>query len=190
MTEKAMFAVVGTVPDENFPTVCGDVRLKDDRIYIQGKTVPVNRGTPALLAAAIKTGEVLGMPPPLAFLAGDIGLGIGSRSLYAWLEIHLKTYHLQALAFHYLQPDVDWHNRVLFSVQEMEPQPLLIADAGFMYAAKMSGQSQVYDLFTPDAGELSPHWRHREWKSAAHVRQPHGSIVLPDIMLPRVPLLR
>lgn len=37
----------------------------------------------------------------------------------------------------------------------MRPQPLLIADAGFMYAAKMSGQSEAYDLFTPDAGELA-----------------------------------
>jgi NAD(P)H-hydrate repair Nnr-like enzyme with NAD(P)H-hydrate dehydratase domain len=59
------------------------------------------------------------------------------------------------LVFHYLQPDVDWHNRVLFAVEEMECQPILIADAGFMYAAKMSGQSSRYDLFTPDIGELA-----------------------------------
>ncbi len=160
MAEKALFAVVGTVPVEDFPRVCGEVCLRDEQICIQGKhgglpLLPVNRGTPALLAAAIKTGEVLGMPLPLAFLAGDIGKGDGSRELYAWLEIHLKTYQLQALVFHYLQPDADWHNRVLFSAQEMKPRPLLIADAGFMYAAKMSGQSQIYDLFTPDAGELA-----------------------------------
>ena len=54
-----------------------------------------------------------------------------------------------------MQPDVDWHNRVLFAVQEMQPRPLLIADAGFMYVAKMSGQAGEYDLFTPDAGELA-----------------------------------
>jgi NAD(P)H-hydrate repair Nnr-like enzyme with NAD(P)H-hydrate dehydratase domain len=59
------------------------------------------------------------------------------------------------LAFHYLQPDVDWHNKVLFAVEEMEKRPVLIADAGFMYAAKMSGQAPSYDLFTPDVGELS-----------------------------------
>jgi NAD(P)H-hydrate repair Nnr-like enzyme with NAD(P)H-hydrate dehydratase domain len=59
------------------------------------------------------------------------------------------------LTFHYLLPDVDWHNKVLFAVEEMNPRPALIADAGFMYAAKMSGQSNAYELFTPDAGELA-----------------------------------
>ncbi|MFO7970579.1 MAG: sugar kinase, partial [Desulfobacterales bacterium] len=37
----------------------------------------------------------------------------------------------------------------------MDPRPTLIADAGFMYAAKMSGLSEAYELFTPDAGELA-----------------------------------
>ena len=46
-------------------------------------------------------------------------------------------------------------NRVLFAVEEMAKRPVLIADAGFMYAAKMSGQSSKYDLFTPDVGELA-----------------------------------
>ena len=59
------------------------------------------------------------------------------------------------MTFHYLQPDVDWHNRVLFALEEMKPRPVLIADAGFMYAAKMSGQAGAYDLFTPDAGEMA-----------------------------------
>jgi NAD(P)H-hydrate repair Nnr-like enzyme with NAD(P)H-hydrate dehydratase domain len=34
-------------------------------------------------------------------------------------------------------------------------RPLLIADAGFMYAAKMSGYAARWDIFTPDAGELA-----------------------------------
>jgi len=37
----------------------------------------------------------------------------------------------------------------------MAKRPILIADAGFMYAAKMTGQSPEYDLFTPDGGELA-----------------------------------
>ena len=32
---------------------------------------------------------------------------------------------------------------------------MLIADAGFMYVAKMSGAAPLYDLFTPDVGELA-----------------------------------
>jgi len=135
--------------------VTGKVSLEDDGICIQGKHIPVNRGTPALLAAAVKTGEALKQPAPFGYLAGDIGLGDGSRRLYEYLVQHLRKCDFNTIAFHYLQPDVDWHNRVLFVVEEMAQRPFIIADAGFMYAAKMSGQSLEYDLFTPDVGELA-----------------------------------
>ncbi|MBW1962481.1 MAG: sugar kinase [Deltaproteobacteria bacterium] len=150
-----MIGVVGTVPDPDFPLVAGETSLKDDSIYIQGKQILVNRGTPALLAATIKTAEVLEQGAPFGYLVGDVGLGHGSRRLYEYLSGHLGKRDFNTIVFHYLQPDVDWHNRVLFAVEEMERRPVLIADAGFMYAAKMSGQSPKYDLFTPDIGELA-----------------------------------
>jgi len=150
-----MLAVVGTVPNIDFPLVTGQVSLEDHAICIQGKRVYVNRGTPALLAAAIKTGEVLGQQAPFGYLVGDIGLGDGSRRLYKFLCKHLRESDFQTTTFHYLQPDVDWHNRVLFAIEEMAHRPILIADAGFMYVAKMSGRSTTYDLFTPDVGELA-----------------------------------
>jgi NAD(P)H-hydrate repair Nnr-like enzyme with NAD(P)H-hydrate dehydratase domain len=40
-------------------------------------------------------------------------------------------------------------------IGKLNPRPYLIADAGFMYAAKMSGEAYLYDLFTPDVGELA-----------------------------------
>ena len=150
-----MLAIIGTVPDQDFPLAEGDVVLVDDEIFIQGKRVSVNRGTPALLASAIKTCEVLDIPGPFGYLVGDIGRGDGSRRLYEHLTRNLGKCNFNTIAFHYLQPDVDWHNRVLFAVEEMSQRPVLIADAGFMYAAKMSGQSSQYDLFTPDVGELA-----------------------------------
>ncbi len=150
-----MLAIVGTIPHKDFPLVAGKVTLEDNDICIQGKRGSVNRGTPALLAAAIKTSEALGQPPPFGYLVGDIGLGHGSRRLYEYLTRHLGESDFHTITFHYLQPDVDWHNRVLFAIEEMARRPILIADAGFMYAAKMSGQAEVYDLFTPDAGELA-----------------------------------
>ena len=158
-----MFAVAGTVPIQDFPLVTGEVFLEDDSICIQGKQVPVNRGTPALLAAAIKTCKVLDQGVPFGYLVGDIGLGDGSRRLYEYLTKDLRQSDfrskpgrgLKAITFHYLQPDVDWHNRVLFAIEEMTRRPILIADAGFMYAAKMSGKAMEYDLFTPDIGELA-----------------------------------
>jgi len=150
-----MLGIVGTVPDQDFPLTIGKVTLKQGKIHLKDREVEVSRGTPALLGAVCKTCQVLGLPEPLALLVGDIGLGHGSRKLYAYLENEVKNLDLSTVTFHYLQPDVDWHNRVLFALQEIDPKPTLIADAGFMYAAKMSGQAEEYDLFTPDIGELA-----------------------------------
>lgn len=150
-----MLAVVGTVPDNDFPVVHGEVGLEKGNILVEGRSVPVNRGTPALLAAAFRAGEVLGLSPPSAYLVGDIGQGHGSRRLYEHLVQHLGNFCGRVIVFHYLQPDVDWHNKVLFTLENMDPRPSMVADAGFMYAAKMSGLSETYELFTPDAGELA-----------------------------------
>lgn len=150
-----MLGIVGTIPDPDFPLTHGPIQWAGDRLSIDGRCVAVNRGTPALLAAAFSAGRCLDAPPIHAFLVGDIGKGQGSRRLYEFLERHLGDFDLEVLTFHYLQPDVDWHNRVMFAVAEMPRRPVLIADAGFMYAAKMSGQAPAYDLFTPDAGELA-----------------------------------
>jgi hypothetical protein len=150
-----VYAVVGTVPQQELPLVAGGATVKNGTVTIQGRQIPVSRGTPALLAAAITTSEFLGHPAPYAFLVGDTGLGDGSRRLYEYLAEHLREEEFQAAVFHYLQPDVRWHNHVLTAIQELPRRPILIADAGFMYAAKMSGQSQAYDLFTPDVGELA-----------------------------------
>ena len=150
-----MLTVIGTVPEEEFPLVEEEARFQGDRLLVGGRRVPVNRGTPALLAAALRVGERLNSPPPLACLVGDTGRGHGSRRLYDHLVRDGRSLRTEVLVFHYLQPDVDWHNRILFALEETSPRPTLIADAGFMYAAKMSGQAEAYELFTPDAGELA-----------------------------------
>ncbi|MFP4257336.1 MAG: NAD(P)H-hydrate dehydratase, partial [Desulfobacterales bacterium] len=150
-----MFAVVGTVPDESFPLVYEPVFVSGRELLVEKHLVPVNRGTPALLASAAKVCEFFGSDMPVACLAGDIGRGGGSRKVYAHLEQTLSESQFNSLTFHYLQPDVDWHNRVVFAIEEMVTKPFLIADAGFMYAAKMSDQAGFYDVFTPDIGELA-----------------------------------
>ena len=150
-----MLGIVGTVPDPQFPLLHGIVRWVDGCIEIGGRRVRVNRCTPALIAAALRAAECVSAPEIYAFLVGDIGKGNGSRRLYPFLERHLHEFDFQVLTFHYLQPDVDWHNKVLFAVEDMPKRPILIADAVFMYAAKMSGRAADYDFFTPDAGELA-----------------------------------
>jgi len=150
-----MLIIVGTVPDLNLGLLIGRSELKGRRLIVDKTDIPVQRGTPALIASACRVCEVSGAEPPLALLVGDIGLGHGSRELYAYLTEHIREYTFSTIVFHYLQPDVDWHCKVLFSLQELQQQPTLIADAGFMYAAKMSGYAGEYDLFTPDIGEMA-----------------------------------
>jgi hypothetical protein len=150
-----MLAVVGTIPDQSFPMVTGEVTLCNNQISIQGKQAYVNRGTPALIAAAIKAGEVLDQRTIFAYLAGDIGIGDGSRRLYKYLTQDLPQRDFRAIVFHYILPYVDRHNDVLLSLEKMKNRPILIADAGTMYVAKMGGNALSYDLFTPDVGELA-----------------------------------
>ena len=150
-----MLAVAGTVPLADLPVLEGAVDLERGQLRVEGAVLDLDRGTPALLAAACAAARVLGRETPHAFLVGDTGTGRGSRLLYAHLARRLPATPASVLAFHYFLPDADWHNTVLFAAQAMHPMPRLVADAGFMYAAKMSGQAGEYDLFTPDAGELA-----------------------------------
>ncbi|MBQ7585271.1 MAG: sugar kinase [Desulfovibrionaceae bacterium] len=122
--------------------------------------IPLSRGLGALIGAATYT--LKGLSPNSSYveletlLVGDLGSGAGSCKLYAHLIKLLPSLSgLSGLTFHYLYPEVDWHNRILLALEELEPKPLLVADAGFMYAAKMSGYADHYDLFTPDQGELA-----------------------------------
>jgi ADP-dependent NAD(P)H-hydrate dehydratase / NAD(P)H-hydrate epimerase len=147
--------IVGTVPREDFPLYEGPCRLDNGRLILEGHTVSIARGTPALLAAACIASHVLGIEPPRTLLAGDVGRGDGSVLIYRHLSERLDTISPELIVYHYLQPDVDWHNRVHLSIEGLENKPLLVADAGFMYVAKMSGFASCYDLFTPDAGELA-----------------------------------
>ena len=159
-----MWIIAGTVPDPDFSlltpalTASPDVlpRLSGPELLLpDGRNVPVERGTAALAATALQTCAALGCTPPALLLAGDTGSGSGSRQLYAWLEKALPALAPRGLTFHYLFPDVDWHNRLLLAVRELENAPLMVADAGFMYVAKMSGYADAYELFTPDVGELA-----------------------------------
>ena len=150
-----MLGIVGTVPDADLGLLHGPARLEGGRVTVAGRELEVQRGTPALLAAALQVAAHLGRPEIHAYLAGDTGRGDGSRHLYDWLCRHLPDCICSVLVFHYLQPDVDWHGRVLLAIEQMTRPPVLIADAGFMYAAKMSGPAGRYDCFTPDLGELA-----------------------------------
>ncbi|MBQ7456317.1 MAG: sugar kinase [Desulfovibrio sp.] len=156
MDARKPWLIVGTIPDENLPLVCGSFSIEAETLVFPDTTVPplaITRGTAALLAAAQTTLAFLSPAAIQAYLIGDTGNGVGSRTLYRHLVSALESMDIAGITFHYCYPDVDWHNRILLAAQPKGC--ILVADAGFMYAAKMSGYAQAYDLFTPDNGELS-----------------------------------
>ncbi len=147
--------IVGTVPQEAFPLVHERASLDGKSLLRVGSHhIPVARGTPALVAAAVLAGSVFGQPTVDVLLAGDTGSGKGSDRIYRYFQ-QMDPSRYDGITFHYLQPDIDGHNRVWMSLEAVAKRPLLVADAGFMYVAKMSGYADRYDLFTPDAGELA-----------------------------------
>ena len=151
--------ICGTVPDASFPLTGGRWRLDGGFLHAEGGDIAplsVQRGTPALLGTALLTCETLGVEPPTALLAGDIGNGDGSRKLYSRLAASPSLSGVRGITFHYLFPDLDGHNRVLMALEETDPKPVLVADAGFMYVAKMPGNwpslpmKRRRTLFTPE----------------------------------------
>ena len=148
--------IVGTIPYEGFPLVDAECEFVNGGLRVGEETISVVRGTAALMAAACATAVTLGFGQPRAILAGDIGLGNGSARVYEHLIRTLSDDDgIKIITFHYLMPEIDWHNRILIKIDDLSERPVLIADAGYMYVAKMSGFAASYDLFTPDAGEMA-----------------------------------
>lgn len=150
-----MFIIVGIVPIEDLPLIYGEAKLLEKSLEIQNYSIPIERGTSALIAAAIKVLEVFKKENPFTFLIGDIGKGRGSKNLYKFLSENIEIYKPKVITFHYILPDVDGCLKLILALEKLSPKPVLIADAGFMYAVKMAGYSDFFDLFTPDLGELA-----------------------------------
>ena len=175
-----MLGVVGTIPEEHFPLISGTVLLEEDSIIIGNERINVNRGTPAMIAAAVETLKYMNKPNPFCYLVGDIGNGNGCKSLYKYLETNISETSYKTLVFHYFQPDVGLFKKVIAAIAKMPHRPVLIADAGFMYVAKMAGDAAFFDLFTPDAGELA----YLADEEAPHPFYTRGFILHEDNLVP------
>ena len=57
-----MLGIVGTVPDADLGLLHGPARLDGGRVTVAGRELEVQRGTPALLAAALQVAAHLGRP--------------------------------------------------------------------------------------------------------------------------------
>lgn len=147
--------LAGTIPETRLDIVCGTASLRKDSIALDGRIFPVNRGTAAMIGAVCAAADFLGTVAPECVIGGDIGTRAGSRQVYRFLIKNLPKSEAATLCLHYIIPEIGLHNQVLTAVRKMKTKPAVIADAGFMYVAKASGQAPFYDLFLPDIGELA-----------------------------------
>lgn len=151
-----MFIVAGTIPSNIGKIITGEASYRDGKIFIDGNFLPVTRGTAALLGASSITCKHLKIRKPIAILTGDIGEKFSSGTiLYKTIKEILEKESVKALVLHYLKPNIIYHNKLMETIQNLKSKPILIADAGSMYVAKAAGQASLYDLFTPDLGELA-----------------------------------
>ncbi len=150
-----MLTLVGTYPDDDAGIISGNAEIVDGILVIGGKHIDISAGTPAMVAAAVSTCSVLDIDLPYCVLAGDTGQGNGSISLYKYLKDDIFSLHPDVITLHYITPLIEGMVDFGFALEDSGQNPKLIADAGAMYGAKISGLGHIFDLFTPDKGELA-----------------------------------
>ena len=146
--------VVATYPVAGGPVLSGPVHMESGVLHVAGMPVPASQGTSAMLGAALAVSSYLATPAPHALIAGDIGRGDGTRAVYARLMEVAEEVRPSVIAFHYIQPVMALMRQAVCDLDARLPGALLVADAGGMYAAKASGVAGLFELMTPDVGEV------------------------------------
>lgn len=153
-----MLVIVGTIPIKGMPLTRGFCNFENGKLTVEGMELPIINGTSALMAAASITCKALGIKLPYAILAGDVGAGDGSMLLYKFLKdpstLPLTSPLRVVFVMHYIKPNILYFRESIRSLKG-RMDPVLVADAGSMYAAKAAGISKDFDLFTPDPGEMA-----------------------------------
>jgi hypothetical protein len=149
-----MMLLAGTVPLEDFPLCQGEATLDGNRIGVDGRSFPVGMGSGAMIHAAMETLSFFGKDKPHLLLVGDRGEATGSRKLYRKLEEIIGRQPPAILVMHYIQPIVTLMDSLCRTILKGTSKPVMIADAGSLYAAKAAGRARDFDILTPDLAEM------------------------------------
>lgn len=112
-------------------------------------------GATAMMAAASKTTSALGIEPPMSVVSGDLGEGAGSKIVYKFLTEEAGTLGASTVTLHYILPLRTEFMEFVEMADYWGKRPFLIADAGALLIAKATRTCAKFNLFTPDAGEIS-----------------------------------
>ena len=150
-----MLVLAGTVPLDDPDIIEGTAAIVNGKLKVSDHYLDISAGTSAMGAAATIASSYLGIEPPYCILAGDLGTGDGSANLYSYLCEELFSTAPEVVTLHYMMPKIYEMVDFGFALEENKHKPLLVADAGGMYGAKISGIGHIFDLFTPDKGEMA-----------------------------------
>ncbi len=153
-----MLLLSGTMPITDPSVTVGPVKYESNAMFIGEKQIPADSlsiGAAAMMAAALKTAQALGSEPPMAVIAGDMGDGKGSRNVYNYLTQDAGALGASTVTVHYILPLRNEFLEFVEMADYWEKRPFLIADAGALLIAKATNTCESFDLFTPDAGEIS-----------------------------------
>lgn len=150
-----MLLIAGTIPQKDMPLIAGPVKKQGDMLVADGQEFSRIQGTGAMISAALAATEYMGIEPPYVVVAGDIGKGDGTRLMYRYLTEKIASLKPDVVTLHYCQPFMNLLTLFVKEVEKMDKPPVLIADAGAMYAAKAAGLAEKFDVFTPDPSEIA-----------------------------------
>jgi NAD(P)H-hydrate repair Nnr-like enzyme with NAD(P)H-hydrate dehydratase domain len=148
----------GTLPVEYTSVIIGKIKYDHSDMFIDQTEIPKEMhsiGAVAMMAAASKTAEALGIEPPMGVVAGDLGDGTGSRMVYRYLTQNAGALGASAVTVHYILPLRKEFMDFVEMTDYWLKRPFMIADAGALLIAKATKLCDKFDLFTPDAGEIS-----------------------------------
>lgn len=149
-----MLTIIGTVPlAENL--YMGEAVFEGRSLKVGDATIPIERGTGALIAAALRVLEHFGDEKPYCLLAGDMSSGTGSSRLLEETVRFLPESAAGTVVLHYMFIMLKYGPEISGVLGKMRTKPCLIGDAGGMYLAKAGGIARLFDVFTPDHGELA-----------------------------------
>ncbi len=150
-----MMLIVGTIPGKDFPLTIGEVRVEGGYLFADNRCFPCTQGTAAMISAALVASGCLKLAPPHVLVIGDVGDGKGTREMYQYLIENICELSPKVLTLHYCLPIMALMKKLCQAVKECYPRPIMIADAGAMYAAKGAGLASEFDIFTPDPSEIA-----------------------------------
>ncbi len=153
-----MLVLVGTIPNPGLPLVQGRITYDDELCIGDQYSAPsanLMHCTTAMMASAAVACRTLGYEAPWGVTAGCIGDGSGSRLLYKFLTEDAECLDADVLTLHYIVPHSLLIRHAVNAILAWKKRPILIGDAGGMYAVKAANLAPKFDLFTPDPGELA-----------------------------------